>query len=302
MMKINKKILASIISITIILAIVYNANNFLVFYYNSIWNISYLNWNYWLASIYHKKALDKKNDEKIFFNLWSDYYKLWIYDKSLKAYLNIDLSSWSDISFNTYYNLWNIFYKLWDLEKKDLIAKINLWQKSLLSYKQVLLNKEDKKTRQNYIFVSEKLSEVINELKKEQEKLSEEVNKIRDKANVENKSSEKWEDKKEANNDDEKKETDSSIQNQSSASYRWEEYQIWSSKIIEKISIEEMDIFDNYNEWLKNEQKNNSIFFKKENRVNNKNNDVLNNIYQDPFFNSISNFDDSILEKNIKDW
>jgi hypothetical protein len=72
-----------------------------------------------------------------------------------------------------------------------LIAKINLWQKSLLSYKQVLLNKEDKKTRQNYIFVSEKLSEVINELKKEQEKLSEEVNKIRDKANVENKSSEK---------------------------------------------------------------------------------------------------------------
>lgn len=297
-----------IISIFLLSAIIYNSPNFLVFFYNVVWNLSFYQKNYWLATIYHWKAYNKLWNEVLNYNLWWDYYELWKFDKSMELYSKINLFTGSNLSLDTYYNLWNIFYRLWDSEQYDIQKKVDLWKKSLLSYNQVLLKKEDKQTRENYNFVQKKLNELLQKIKEEQQKQIEEQqkqqeeqqkqneNKNNDENNNDSESTSQWQ--KDQNNE----QKDQQDQVQTVKWWRGDEYKLWNWQELQELTPSEKEELQKYNEQLKQEQQQNSIYFGKKNQDKNNTDSLINQFMQDPFFNDFKSFDNSILNKNEKDW
>lgn len=324
MIKEKNKLKIFIISIFILTAVIYNSLNFLVFFYNTIWNLSFLKWNYWLSVIYHQKSLNELWNEIFNYNLWWDYYKLWKYDKSLELYSKVNLFTGSNLSFDTYYNLWNNLYRLWEQEQNDIQRKVDLWKKSLLSYNQILLKKEDKKARENYNFVLKKLNEILKKTKEEQQKQmeqqqkqQEEQEKQQDTNNSKDKetgsgsqSKTEWQDnkneKQNESNSESQKDKNSEQNNQQQVQtvqwWRGEEYKIWDNQNIQQLTEQEKQDLEKYNEQLKKDQQQNSIYFGKKTQWNNNSNSMIDMFMQDPFFNDLKSFDDSILNKNEKDW
>ncbi len=297
-------------------AIFFNWNNFRVFFYNTIWNISFAKWDYWLSIIYHNNSSKIDNNEVFNYNLWWDYYKLWNYEKSLEYYSKINLFSWSNLSLDTFYNLWNIYYFQWEKEIYDIQKKIDLWKKSLLSYNQVLLKKEDKKARDNYNFVNKKLNELMKQMKKQQEdykKQQEEQNKKEEEQKKNDEEKENNGEKNDKKSDEQKKEEKSSEntknkseeQNQNAQTVQWwrgEEYKVWESEQLTELTQKEKEDLQKYNEQLKQNQQQNTIYFGKKNTDTKDNQSMLDMFMQDPFFSDLKNFDDSTMNKNERDW
>lgn len=292
MWKINKKYTVLLLVLLLFLAVLFNANNFLWFINNASWNYYFNKWEYKEALNYHKKVKD--ND----YNLWGDYYKLKEYNNSIKSYEKTLSNTGKKEDLKVNYNLWNAYFKYWELDP-DTEKKINSREKSLENYKIILDKKEDKKTRENYLYVKKKL----DELKKSQDEKKESSedsqngqdsnnennswsdNKDKKEENKQDKDS-KWnEENNEKNNSEDKKSNEDSQNNKDSQNKEKE------------LSEEQERELREYNEQLKQEQKNYwNNFWKKSSE---KSDDLFDIINQDPFF---WDFNDSILKQDEKDW
>ena len=177
------------------------------------------------------------------------------------------------------YNLWNAFYKLWEQEQ-NTDNKVSLWKESLDNYKKILDEKEDKKSRENYDYVMKKLKELEDKQDKSKEE-QEQKQGDKDYNNKEDNTKE-WEKKQDKNSTEENK------------SWQWNDYDIKKDSKLQELSEEEKRQLEEYNEQLKQEQKENSGLFGKKNQNNNE--DIFDILQQDPFF------DNSILNQNEKDW
>ena len=307
MVKINRKILFLILAIFLLLALFFNVNNFIGFFYNALWNYNYNREDYKNAINYHKKAENKINQNTINYNLWWDYYKLWDYTKAREYYEKIKTGTWEKEDFEMDYNLWNAFYKLWEVDP-DIENKINLWKQSLGNYKKILDQKEDKKTRQNYDFVMKKLKS-LEDNKEKQEKQEEQQ---KDETSEDEKSSqenqdgqkegknEQSQDKKESDNKEWEKKQD---ENSTAENKSWQgnPYDIKKDSKLKELTEEEKRQLEEYNEQLKQEQKENGELFWKKSQWNNSK-DIFDMLNQDPLFGNFESFDDSILNSNEKDW
>ncbi len=285
MVKINNKIILFLSAIFIILALFFNANNFLWFFNNVLWNYNFNNLDYKKALDYHKKAENNIKNNTINYNLWWDYYKLWDFKKSIEYYEKIKTATWEKEDLEMAYNLWNVFYKLWEKEE-NIETKANLWQESLDNYKKVLDEKEDKKTKENYDFVNEKLNKLENKWDKSNEE--------KDQKKVE-----KWDNNKEDNKKDWEKKQDENVQEENKSG-QWNWYDIKKDSKLKELNEEEKKQLIQYNEQLKQEQKENWNNFWKKNQGNNE--DIFDIFKQDPFFDNFENFNDSLLNQNEKDW
>ncbi len=287
MVKINRKILFLILAIFLLLALFFNVNNFTGFFYNALGNYNYNNADYKSALNYHKKAKNKIENNSINYNLGWDYYKLGDYDNSIKYYEKILSNTWQKEDLKANYNLWNAYFKLWKQEN-DLEKMIIFRKKSLENYKNILDKKNDKKTSQNYDYVKKKLEELEQEQKQEQKQdwwkpKNDTLKKEKQEDNTKN-----WEKKQDENATNENK------------SWEWNEYDIKKDSKLKELTEDEKRQLEEYNEQLKEQQKQNSKNFWKKSNSNQE--DVFDIFSQDPFFGNYENFDNSILNWNEKDW
>jgi len=307
MVKINNKILWFLGILFIFLALFFNLNNFIGFFYNALWNYNYNREDYKNALNYHKKAENKIKNNTINYNLGWDYYKLWDYTKAREYYEKIHTGTWKTEDLKMDYNLWNAFYKLWEIDP-NIENKINLRKQSTWSYKNILDQKEDKKTRQNYDFVMKKLKSL--EDNKEKQENQEEQQK--DEANKDEKNSQEsqdWQekegkneqsqDKKESENNSWEKKQDKNVTKENK-SWQGNHYDIKKDSKLKELTEDEKRQLEEYNEQLKEQQKQNSKSFWKKSNSNQE--DIFDIFNQDPFFGNYENFDNSILNGNEKDW
>lgn len=299
MSKQNFKKIIIIFCILLLAFLSLNAKNFFAWYYNDIWNKKFINENY-SGSIYnYNSALNWKKDDTILYNLAWNYFKVWDFENSLNFYSQTKFATGSQDFYDLNYNLWNTFYRIWEKsqEKKD---KIDNYKKSLDSYKKVLDLIEDKKTKENYDFVEKKLKELENSHKEDNS------------SPQNNDKNQEWQNKNETNSWSQNEtwswsqnqtqswseSKDENQQWQSNQSERPEEYRVWETDKIDKLTQEEKKELENYNLYLNQEQKNNiDNFWKQEQNQE----DLFDKFMQDPFFDNFKWFNDSINQSDI-DW
>ena len=146
------------------LFIVINYKIFFAFFYNLLWNYFYNIWNYSKSLVFHSKSNIYSSNESIFYNLWNDFYKNKDYDTAINFFTKPSKSKDKKLSISSFYNLANSFYKLWEKNDKKQ-KKIELWNKSLDIYKDLLDYREEKKIRENHDFIEKKLEGLINKNK-----------------------------------------------------------------------------------------------------------------------------------------
>ncbi len=303
MIKTKNKIIYLLLALFLILALIFNANNFMGFFYNSLGNIYYKAHSFENATNYHKKADEKLSNNTTKYNLWWDYYKLWDYKKAKEYFDNIKTETWKVEDLEMDYNLGNTHYRLWEKDQ-NIQNKIELWKNSLNNYQKVLEKKKNKKTQENYDFVEKKLKDLEDKNKDNNKEQDKKTNEQKWQWDSNDESKQWWEQQdKNWKEEDwiskwEKKQDEAS--KQKNKSWKWESTDTKKDSEKKSLSEEEQKQLEQYNEQLKQEQKNNSSFFGKKNQGNSQ--DIFDIFNQDPFFGNTQNFDDSILNKNDKDW
>lgn len=295
----NKK---NILTFLILIIFLLNIFALKAFSFNAFWDY-----------FYHKN--DYENALKYFNNAWN---KQWIYNKanvlykqrkykeSIKEYMSL-LSIGSTIyDFRLNHNIANNFYRLWEAEK-DIDKKIKTWEKSVEYYRNALNITYDDQAKKNLEFVLKKIEEAKNKKEKENNK-EQKSNNDQEKDKNNQKNNKQDSDKKDKQNSKDTKQ--SGEKNQWETKEEWEKKgqesgeqktskeQKWESE--SNLSQDQTKALQQYEEALKQEQKNNSDGFNKVYRESN-NSDPFDNfdtIMNDPFFNN------DLLNwwKSEKDW
>ena len=84
------------------------------------------------------------------------YYRLWEYQKALKAYSSVACDDETFLCQTLWHNTWNTLYRLWE-KTDDIFAKIYFWQEALQAYSASLKSGFESDTKANYDFVALKL-------------------------------------------------------------------------------------------------------------------------------------------------
>lgn len=256
----NKNILFIILWLLII-----NLYSIASFYENYSWKNLYETKDYSWSIL----KFEKSWNINWVYNKANSLYKQQNYEEGIKEYKSILTDKKNELNFRLNHNIWNSFYRIWE-SNEDIEIKIKNWQESVNFYTDALNIKYDEQTKQNLEFVLKK----IKENKSEEE----------DKDNKQNKD--------DSQNSDNQENTWSwtSQEDNSSESWSWNTNKSsWETdnenKWENNLSDEQIQALKQYEEALKEEQKNNTDSFNKVYEESNTN-DIFDNFFNDPFFNN----------------
>jgi len=194
------------------------------------------------------------------------------------------------------YNIWNSNYRLWEQEKENN-KKIAFWEKSLKNYKDSMEINYTKSSEENYIFVKKKLEELKKKIKQEQNKNSPVIPFHKGDENKKkwDNTEKNWEKHDSKENSWDKKKVPVPIDKKlNSGTGTWNKKQKWDN-----LSKNQEQILKQYEEQLKQQQKQNAWEFNK----------VYEEHNNDPFDNLSDFFWDSFFNNNLlnswndkKDW
>ncbi|MDP2090349.1 MAG: hypothetical protein Q8K30_02020 [Candidatus Gracilibacteria bacterium] len=229
------------------------------------------------------------NRESVY-NKANAYYKQKKYEDSIKEYISILGNDSSQIDFSLNHNIANNFYRLGE-SKNDIEQKIKSREKSVDYYRNALNINYDEETKKNLEFVLKKLEE---EKKKQENKQNEEK---KDNQNNEEKSGTGSQDNTEekkgqnANKSDNEKGSKESQQGEKSDEKNGQTdnkglSEKSSDKQENKLTKEQSQALEQYEQALKQEQKNNSEGFNKVYQPKYNSNDIFDIFNNDPFFNN----------------
>ena len=292
-----------ILTLTILLFFIVNIFSLKAFSFNAYWDILYDKNDFESAIKYYEVAWNKE----WIYNKANALYKQKKYTESIKEYMSLVTNDENIYDFRLNHNIANNYYRLWELEK-DSSKKIQNWEKSIEYYRNALNIKYDEETKKNMEFVLKKIEE---EKKKEQEKDKKKDDENKTGSWSEDKSwkseqnktgswsedkSWKWEQNKTGSWGEDKswKQQSKDSSNQGKEK-QWENLS-WSKPEKNNLSKEQSKALQEYQESLKQEQKNNSNSFNKVYQGNNPGDPF--NVFNDPFF------DNDLLNwwNNKKDW
>lgn len=276
----------SILTIIILWIFLVNIFALKAFSFNVFWDYLYEKNDYINAIKYFNYAWNRES----VYNKANAYYKQKKYEDSIKEYISILWNDSSQIDFSLNHNIANNFYRLWE-SKNDIEQKIKSREKSVDYYRNALNINYDEETKKNLEFVLKKLEE---EKKKQENKQNEEK---KDNQNNEEKSwtwsqdnteEKKWQN---ANKSDNEKWSKESQQWEKSDEKNWQTDNKWlseksSDKQENKLTKEQSQALEQYEQALKQEQKNNSEGFNKVYQPKYNSNDIFDIFNNDPFFNN----------------
>lgn len=298
----NKK---SILTIIILWLFIVNIFALKAFSFNAFWDYLYDKNDYINAIKYYDYAWNKES----VYNKANAYYKQKKYEDSIKEYMSILWNDSSKLDFSLNHNIANNFYRLWEA-KNQSEQKIKSREKSVEYYRNALNINYDEETKKNLEFVLKKLEE---EKKKQQNEQNKDKKDDKDKKQDENKSwtwsqDKQWETKDwktwtgSQDKTEEKKWQDA---NKSDNEKWWKESQKWEKsdeknwatdnkttteksgdKQEKNLTKDQAQALEQYEQALKQEQKNNSDWFNKVYQPQNNSNDPFDIFNNDPFFNN----------------
>lgn len=312
----NKKLIVCILLLTLI-----GVNLFALksFWYNFFWKKEYNNQNYEKSIKYFEKSWNLQ----WVFNKANSLYKQWKYVESIKEYMSLLTQDPNLINFRLNHNIWNNFYRIWEQEN-NIVKRIKNWEESVGYYRNALEIMYDEETKQNLEFVLNKIEEEQKkqEEKEESEEQKKDDNQEKNEQENQNNDSKDWENnenkdqesewKKEENNSQNENWEEQESWNKESESWdkKWEwneenqesdwvdnseksdeENQSWktweTSKEQEEKSLsqEQTQAIQEYEESLKQAQKDYSDSFNKVYEWDS-NNDPFDEFFNDPFFNN----------------
>lgn len=137
------------------------------YYYNSLWDKSYMQDDLESASKYFLKA----NNNSWNYNLWNISYIKWNYDSAINYFSKISEYSSEELLYRTNHNLWNSYYRIGET---DFDNELKHYQSSLYYYQKALNIRFDEETKANYDFVSDKIKNLEEKDKEEQEQNNDE--------------------------------------------------------------------------------------------------------------------------------
>ena len=226
--------------------------------------------------------------DKYLYNKSIDFYDSWDYEKSLDYLDKIDCKDLKNKDFcsKVDYNKWSNLFRIWE-SKEEIDEKISYYEKSIESYLESDLRKEDEKTLENISYTKKILDELKRE-KQEQEKQEQEKQK-QDKTWDENKQKtwDEWD--KNKSWDDWNDLSKNTIKNESM-------WLAWDPKDTSSLSDDEKKMIEKYMRWLKKDELRNQKYFNKRENKSWNDMDLFSPFSSDPFF------DDSFDRSLEKDW
>jgi len=135
------------------------------FYYNLKWKEFFNDKKYALAT----KEFNHANNIEWTYNLWNTFYKQWNYKKSIQIYSSILWQNKNDMNYRLYHNIGNAYYKYWE-KQTNLNLKIWYYENAINKYKNALDIKYNKQTKDNLLFVLNKLQKLKETQKKQWQK------------------------------------------------------------------------------------------------------------------------------------
>ena len=140
------------------------------FYYNTLWNIAYQQWDFTGALDTYTKAQGFLPSPETLYNIADTKYKLWDYEgaKTLFEVLTT-LPLYKKTLFQTFHNLGNTFYQIWK-KKASIQDTIESYEESIWAYLKALDIENNTQTRENKEFVQKELDTLKEKEKQEEEK------------------------------------------------------------------------------------------------------------------------------------
>jgi len=288
----------------LVLFLLLNSFSIYAFYNNFIWNTFYKKENFSEAIKYFS------NSHNIYweYNKANSLYKEKKYKDAVKIYKSILTKQKNEINFRLNHNVWNWFYRIWE-EEKDSIKKIKFWKEAIKYYLKALEIKFDEETNKNLEFVQNKIKQ---ENKKQEDKKQEDKKQEDKKQEDKKQENKKQEDKKgwkkgenkedwEKNKDwkegktwKENKEWDNKAWKEWETKKAWKENKNWDNKTWkegksweDKLSKQQEDILQAYEQKLKKDQEQNAWNFNKVYQEQTNPFDNFDSFFEnDPFFNN----------------
>ena len=287
---------------------------FLKFFLSFSGRLAYLDEDFEKSYTHYKKLVSLDKNEESFFNNWVLEYRLWDYKNSKTSFENALSFSWS-LQKDIFFNLGNTYFYLGQASK-DNNKKISSREQSLLYFEKSLSLKEEKETRENYLYVKD-LLEKERQQRDTQSKESEDKEKEENQEKEENswgtdekeEENESWkkdskkesEDEETTNKDNQENEWESGEKssqakqdNTSQSSQRDEKYSLEQEDTLDTMSDSEKEYLEGYKQFLERQQEKNQENF----------NDfswgegierIFDRFFNDPFFES------DFIERE-KDW